>query len=133
MNALKCSWMFILKCNNRYWIWFMRKWSFFGANESISALLVAVSRKWIRIFSCWTAKGVIEFTCYRKQLFEQSVLLISEPLSNLFFKKLAFLTFTVCFHFKSGPSSTCTAMKCYLYSLFKTNISNWKSNPYFHN
>ena len=40
-----------LKCINRNWIWFMRKCSYFRANECIFALLVAVSRKWLRIFS----------------------------------------------------------------------------------
>ena len=40
-----------LKCKNRYWIWFMRKYSLFHANACIFALLVAVSCKWMRIFS----------------------------------------------------------------------------------
>ena len=54
-NVIEC-W---LKCKNRYWIWFTRKCSLFGANECIFALLVAFSRKWMRIFSWWTAKGVM--------------------------------------------------------------------------
>ena len=40
-----------LKCKNRYWIWFMRKCLHFRANECIVALLAAVSRKWLCIFS----------------------------------------------------------------------------------
>ena len=40
-----------LKCKNRNWIWFMHKCSYFRANECIFAQLVAVSRKWLRIFS----------------------------------------------------------------------------------
>ena len=40
-----------LKCKTRYSIWFMRKRSYFCANECILALLVAVSRKWLCIFS----------------------------------------------------------------------------------
>ena len=54
-NVIEC-W---LKCKNRNWIWFTRKCSLFGANECIFALLVAFSRKWMRIFSWWTAKGVM--------------------------------------------------------------------------
>ena len=46
-NVIEC-W---LKCKNRYWIWFTRKCSLFRANECIFALLVAFSRKWMRIFS----------------------------------------------------------------------------------
>ena len=38
-----------LKCKNRNWIWFMRKCSYFRANECILALLVAFWRKWLRI------------------------------------------------------------------------------------
>ena len=49
-----------LKCKNRNWIWFMRKCSYFRANKCTLALLVAVSRKWLRIFSWWTAKGVLQ-------------------------------------------------------------------------
>ena len=54
-SVIKC-W---LKCKNRNWIWFMRKCSYFRANGCIFALLVAISRKWLRIFSQWTAKGVL--------------------------------------------------------------------------
>ena len=45
-NVIEC-W---LKCKNRYWIWFMRKCSLFRANKCFFALLVAASRKWMRIF-----------------------------------------------------------------------------------
>ena len=60
-----------LKCKNRNWIWFMRKCSYFPANECILALLVAVPRKWLHIFSQWTAKGVLSAVtlavlCYRE-------------------------------------------------------------------
>ena len=46
-NVIECR----LKCKNRYWIWFTRKCSLFRANECIFPLLVAFSRKWMRIFS----------------------------------------------------------------------------------
>ena len=39
-----------LTCKNHNWIRFMRKCSLFCANECIFALLVAVSRKWVRTF-----------------------------------------------------------------------------------
>ena len=48
-----------LKCKTRNWIWFMRKCLFFRVHECILTLLVAVSRKRMRIFSLWTAKGVL--------------------------------------------------------------------------
>ena len=46
----KCFWM-LTKSKNRYWIWVKRQCSFFGANECIFAQLVALLRKWMRIFS----------------------------------------------------------------------------------
>ena len=39
------------KCKNCYWTWFMRKCSYFRANECLFAQLIAVSHKWLRIFS----------------------------------------------------------------------------------
>ena len=55
-SVIKC-W---LKCKHRYWIWFMRKCSHFRANECLFAQLIAISRKWLRIFSWWTVNwGVL--------------------------------------------------------------------------
>ena len=70
-NVIEC-W---LKCKNRYWIWFMGKCSLFHANECIFAPSVAVSRKWMRIFSQWTAKGVI---CPKKFKFAHNVFEVTE-------------------------------------------------------
>ena len=54
-NAIECK----EKCKNRYWMWVTCKCSLLGGHECIFALLVVNSRKWMRIFSYWTAKGVL--------------------------------------------------------------------------
>ena len=92
---------------------------------SIHILHVATQYGVLRILRSLT---LTESICFRniKELFEQSVLQVTGPVANPFFKNLAFLTFIVSSSFKSDPSCTCTTIKCYLY-LFKTYF-NWKSN-----
>ena len=63
MNVQRCYWM-LIKCKNRHWIWFTRKCLYFRANECIFALLVAVSRKWLRI-SRNEQQKVYNFFLYR--------------------------------------------------------------------